>query len=433
MVVVLVVASGAAWESPLLALVGERHDLVLLKRCVDVDDLLASASAGQADAAVVGARCPRARPRGGRPPPSTPGPRSWPSPGRAVRMRSRPGPPGSGSTAWSVPTTFLGSSSCSSVTTSRSPTRSSSRRPSAAAAVTAGRVLVVWGPAGAPGRTTLACGVAAALAARGLRTTLVDADPYGGCGRAAPRRARRGLGPAGVARSSADGGLARGFASAQRALDDDLTVVTGLPRPDRWLEVRSGVARAPPRGRPPYRSRRRRHRLQPRGRPGRRPDVPPRSQPADPGRPRRRRRDRGGGVGRPGRPVPAGARAGRPPGTRPRCARPRRGQPDAVEPRLDRARHRRHGRGLRPAGGRPFPARRPGRSRPGAGLRVERRRAARLPARRRGHRGRLCSGPVPGADQVDRGGVAGGWAPDRPAPVAADRLRRRRAGTARRW
>ena len=44
----------------------------------------------------------------------------------------------------------------------------------------AGRVVVVWGPAGAPGRTTVAVSLAAVLARRSRRTTLVDADPYGG-------------------------------------------------------------------------------------------------------------------------------------------------------------------------------------------------------------------------------------------------------------
>ena len=47
-------------------------------------------------------------------------------------------------------------------------------------AETPGRTLVVWGPAGAPGRTTVAVALASVLAGRGLRTTLVDADPYGG-------------------------------------------------------------------------------------------------------------------------------------------------------------------------------------------------------------------------------------------------------------
>ena len=54
MVVVLVVAAGAAWESTALALLAERQGIVVLKRCVDLDDLLAAASAGQADVAVLG-------------------------------------------------------------------------------------------------------------------------------------------------------------------------------------------------------------------------------------------------------------------------------------------------------------------------------------------------------------------------------------------
>ena len=58
MVVVLVVAAGAAWESPVLELVAGRPGLVVLKRCVDVDDLLAVGSAGQADAALVALDAP---------------------------------------------------------------------------------------------------------------------------------------------------------------------------------------------------------------------------------------------------------------------------------------------------------------------------------------------------------------------------------------
>ena len=55
MTVVLIVASGAAWEPTALRLLGERPDIVVLRRCVDVDDLLAAASAGQAEVAVAGA------------------------------------------------------------------------------------------------------------------------------------------------------------------------------------------------------------------------------------------------------------------------------------------------------------------------------------------------------------------------------------------
>ncbi|MBO0846736.1 MAG: hypothetical protein J2P22_15120, partial [Nocardioides sp.] len=58
MIVVLVVAAGAAWESAVLELIAARSGMVVLKRCVDVDELLATSSAGQADAAVVALDAP---------------------------------------------------------------------------------------------------------------------------------------------------------------------------------------------------------------------------------------------------------------------------------------------------------------------------------------------------------------------------------------
>lgn len=42
-----------------------------------------------------------------------------------------------------------------------------------------GQVLAVWGPAGAPGRTTLAIGIAAELAAAGFSVALADVDTHG--------------------------------------------------------------------------------------------------------------------------------------------------------------------------------------------------------------------------------------------------------------
>jgi len=44
----------------------------------------------------------------------------------------------------------------------------------------AGRVVAVWGPTGAPGRTTVAVGLASELAQLGRPTLLIDADVYGG-------------------------------------------------------------------------------------------------------------------------------------------------------------------------------------------------------------------------------------------------------------
>ncbi|HEY5230123.1 MAG TPA: regulator, partial [Galbitalea sp.] len=50
----------------------------------------------------------------------------------------------------------------------------------ATAAPTTGTVIAVWGPAGAPGRTTLAINIAAELAAAGRTVALADVDTYSG-------------------------------------------------------------------------------------------------------------------------------------------------------------------------------------------------------------------------------------------------------------
>ena len=59
---VVILAAGEAWESPVLADLEQHRDIVVLKRCVDVDDLLASVTSGQADVAVVSPGSARPRP-----------------------------------------------------------------------------------------------------------------------------------------------------------------------------------------------------------------------------------------------------------------------------------------------------------------------------------------------------------------------------------
>jgi MinD-like ATPase involved in chromosome partitioning or flagellar assembly len=102
-------------------------------------------------------------------------------------------------------------------------------------------VIAVWGPAGAPGRTTLATALAAEIARRRLRTVLVDADPYAGAVAQQLGILDEVSGLLSAARLAAAGQLAERFPSVQRALDQHLTVVTGLPRADRWVEVRPGA------------------------------------------------------------------------------------------------------------------------------------------------------------------------------------------------
>ena len=104
-----------------------------------------------------------------------------------------------------------------------------------------GQVVAVWGPAGAPGRTTVAVSLAAELSLLGVPTLLVDADPYGGT-----VAQRLGLmdevsGLAGAARAANSGTLdSLRLAGLARDLGPEaggLSVLTGLSRADRWPEL----------------------------------------------------------------------------------------------------------------------------------------------------------------------------------------------------
>jgi MinD-like ATPase involved in chromosome partitioning or flagellar assembly len=87
----------------------------------------------------------------------------------------------------------------------------------------------------------VATSLASVLARRGVRTTLVDADPYGGSVAQHLGVLDEASGLLTAARLTADGALEDRFDAVQRTLGDRLTVVTGLPRGERWVEVRSGV------------------------------------------------------------------------------------------------------------------------------------------------------------------------------------------------
>jgi MinD-like ATPase involved in chromosome partitioning or flagellar assembly len=102
-----------------------------------------------------------------------------------------------------------------------------------------GDVLAVWGPAGAPGRTTMAVGLAAELARRHRSVALVDADPYGGAVAQHLGVLDEVSGLLAAARMANVGRLdLERLASLCREVAPDLRVLTGLPRPDRWVEVR---------------------------------------------------------------------------------------------------------------------------------------------------------------------------------------------------
>jgi MinD-like ATPase involved in chromosome partitioning or flagellar assembly len=101
-----------------------------------------------------------------------------------------------------------------------------------------GRTVVVWGPAGAPGRTTVAVNLAAELARRSRPVVLADLDPWGGSVAQQLGILDEVSGVLAGARLAAAGQLGERFDSIGRTVDDGLVVVTGLPRADRWREVR---------------------------------------------------------------------------------------------------------------------------------------------------------------------------------------------------
>jgi MinD-like ATPase involved in chromosome partitioning or flagellar assembly len=106
----------------------------------------------------------------------------------------------------------------------------------------AGQIVGVWGPQGAPGRTTVTLELAASWCRRGDDVMVIDADTLGpsvaqllgllddtsGLAAAARMAAGRALEPADLV------GLAVGVPAGPR-------VLTGLPAPERWTELRAAA------------------------------------------------------------------------------------------------------------------------------------------------------------------------------------------------
>jgi MinD-like ATPase involved in chromosome partitioning or flagellar assembly len=249
---VLLALGGADFESDVvLALQAGRREVSIARRCVDVTDLLAAAATGQARAALVSPVTPHL------------------DADLVAALRSRRVEPvgvvGSTTDAEEHRLHQIGVrtvlradhdglavavlDALERVGVDRLPTdpaaepgerpgQQPGQRPGEQAASEPGRLIAVWGPTGAPGRSTIALNMAAEAAATGTPTLLIDADVYGGSLAqmlalmdessgvlAAARSARRGmLEPAALARHA-------------RTLDGGLRLLSGLPRADRWPEL----------------------------------------------------------------------------------------------------------------------------------------------------------------------------------------------------
>ncbi len=102
-----------------------------------------------------------------------------------------------------------------------------------------GRLVAVWGPTGAPGRTTVAVGVASELAALGWPALLVDADVYGGVVAQVLGLLDESPGLAAACRQANNGLLdVPALAGFAREVSPALRVLTGIARAERWPELR---------------------------------------------------------------------------------------------------------------------------------------------------------------------------------------------------
>jgi MinD-like ATPase involved in chromosome partitioning or flagellar assembly len=110
------------------------------------------------------------------------------------------------------------------------------------AAVVSPLVVTVWGPTGAPGRTTIAIGLAAELAVRGHAVCLIDADTYGGTIAPALGLLDEAPGFAAACRLAGSDSLDhaeldRVGQTVGRPGHGEFAVLTGIGRPHRWPEL----------------------------------------------------------------------------------------------------------------------------------------------------------------------------------------------------
>ncbi|MCW4384978.1 regulator [Salinibacterium sp. SYSU T00001] len=104
-----------------------------------------------------------------------------------------------------------------------------------------GRVVAVWGPAGSPGRTSLAINIAAELASAGHTVALADVDTYSGSIAPTLGLLDEAPGFAAACRLAGSGALTQleleRIAQRYSSPHGSFWVLTGIGRPSRWPEL----------------------------------------------------------------------------------------------------------------------------------------------------------------------------------------------------
>lgn len=104
-----------------------------------------------------------------------------------------------------------------------------------------GAVVAVWGPTGAPGRTSVAVGVSTELARLGLPALLVDADPYSGAVAITLGLGADSPGLAAACRAANVGELTPALLAGLCRDVAGLRVLPGIPRARRWPDIAGGA------------------------------------------------------------------------------------------------------------------------------------------------------------------------------------------------
>ena len=243
---VALASGGAGWEPPVIPLIeAYRSGLRLVRRCVDLADLLAVCRAGLVQVAVVSAGLARLDAD------DVAGLRAVGVSVLVVESSQQ-----SGSALTLGATDVVGASVSPDVLVERirrcagSPSLRAERAAVDPPPVSTleepghGRVVAVCSAAGSPGRSTLAVGAAGLLARSGRLAMLVDADVAGGAVGTLLGMVDDTPGLPAACRSAARGRLDPAVLAAHAvAVSAELRVLTAAPRPDRWRELRPSALR----------------------------------------------------------------------------------------------------------------------------------------------------------------------------------------------
>jgi len=213
---VVLAAGGAAWEPRVLTHLNGSQVLRLARRCVDVADLLATIGTDLAQAALVSVNLPGLD--------------------RDVIDRlTRAGIAVVAVEASPEQAARLGMDRSFGVEDLDAVADLDVAVPVAPSAVAP--LIAVWGPTGAPGRSSVALAVASALAARDVDTVLVDADVDGGAQAHMLGVLGDVSGLVAACRAANQGGVAEIDRHAE-IVEPALRLLSGLPRADMWPQIR---------------------------------------------------------------------------------------------------------------------------------------------------------------------------------------------------